>query len=70
MLVSRLITFQPRPRESAGGRAGQHLCHPTKKKDLPLRRENESADTLARDGYDVEQNPPPKPNGKEPDYKD
>jgi uncharacterized protein YukE len=44
-------------------------AHPTKKTDLPLRRENESADTLARHGYDVEQNPPPKPNGKEPDYK-
>jgi hypothetical protein len=44
-------------------------AHPTKNKDRPLRRENESADTLSRDGYDVEQNPPPKPNGKEPDYK-
>lgn len=33
-----------------------------------LQRENESADVLARHGYDVEQNPPSKPNGKEPDY--
>jgi uncharacterized protein YukE len=44
-------------------------AHPTRKREHPLRRENESADTLAQHGYDVEQNPPPKPNGKEPDYK-
>jgi hypothetical protein len=34
-----------------------------------LRRENEAADALAQHGYDVEQNPPPKPNGKLPDYR-
>ena len=34
-----------------------------------MRRENESADALARHGYDVEQNPPPRTNGKEPDYR-
>ncbi|QRK12959.1 hypothetical protein JQX13_24750 [Archangium violaceum] len=34
-----------------------------------IERENESARTLADDGYQVEQNPPPKPNGKAPDYK-
>jgi hypothetical protein len=33
-----------------------------------LRRENESALALARKGFDIEQNPPPKPNGKMPDY--
>jgi hypothetical protein len=44
-------------------------AHPQSKKDRPLRRENETADTLAAHGYDVEQNPPPKPNGKEPDYR-
>lgn len=33
------------------------------------RRENETAQVLAQHGYDVEQNPPPKPNGKKPDYK-
>lgn len=32
-------------------------------------RENESARTLAEHGYDVEQNPPRRSNGKEPDYK-
>jgi hypothetical protein len=34
-----------------------------------IQRENESADLLAQRGYDVERNPPPKPNGKEPDYR-
>ena len=34
-----------------------------------LIRENESAQTLARDGYKVEQNPAPRPNGKAPDYR-
>ncbi|PTL85468.1 hypothetical protein [Vitiosangium sp. GDMCC 1.1324] len=34
-----------------------------------IQRENESARRLADNGYHVEQNPPPKPNGKEPDYK-
>jgi hypothetical protein len=33
------------------------------------KRENEAAETLAKHGYDVEQNPPAKPNGKEPDYR-
>lgn len=33
------------------------------------RRENESADILAIAGYDIEQNPPPKENGKKPDYR-
>jgi uncharacterized protein YukE len=44
-------------------------ARPNKKQDRALRRENESADALAQQGYDVEQNPPPKPNGKEPDYR-
>jgi hypothetical protein len=34
-----------------------------------LQRENESARTLADNGYHVEQNPLPKPNGKKPDYR-
>jgi hypothetical protein len=54
---------------SARPRGTPTVAHPTKLRDRSLRRENESADALARDGYDVEQNPPPKPNGKEPDYK-
>jgi len=42
---------------------------PIKKDDRALRRENESADVLSQSGYDVEQNPPTKPNGKNPDYR-
>jgi hypothetical protein len=34
-----------------------------------IARENESARLLTDYGYDVEQNPPPRINGKEPDYK-
>jgi len=34
-----------------------------------LTRENESAQTLADSGYNVEQNPPPPGNGKNPDYR-
>jgi hypothetical protein len=33
-----------------------------------LHRENESAKALAAAGYDIEQNPPTTPNGKNPDY--
>ncbi|WP_328459367.1 hypothetical protein OHA21_26910 [Actinoplanes sp. NBC_00393] len=44
-------------------------AHPTRINDRGKRRENESADALVRHGYDVEQNPVPKVNGKAPDYK-
>lgn len=37
-------------------------------KQLDIQSENDAADVLARSGYQIEQNPPPKPNGKEPDY--
>jgi hypothetical protein len=43
--------------------------HPTRVDDKPLRRENESAIVLARAGYDIEQDPPPMPSGKRPDYR-
>ena len=43
-------------------------AHPTRAVNRPHRRENESAETLARHGYDVVQNPGPKPNGRKPDY--
>ena len=32
------------------------------------RRENELAEVLAREGYDIEQNPPTRADGKNPDY--
>jgi hypothetical protein len=37
-------------------------------KQLDIQSENDAAALLARSGYRIEQNPPPKPNGKEPDY--
>ena len=57
------------PDPSATPRGARKLAHPTKKNDRGLRRENESADALSRHGYDVEQSPKPRWNGKEPDYK-
>ncbi|MEV0269868.1 hypothetical protein AB0H43_13905 [Hamadaea sp. NPDC050747] len=57
------------PNATARPRGTPAKAHPTKNRDLAKRRENEAADVLARDGYDVEQNPPPRENGKEPDYK-
>lgn len=43
-------------------------ARPGKLQDRGRLRENESADVLARHGYAVLQNPPPRPNGKNPDY--
>jgi hypothetical protein len=57
---------------SGGGRSGKRTkINPdddaaTKRS---LQRENEAADKLADNGYTVEQNPPARPNGKEPDYR-
>jgi hypothetical protein len=47
---------QPRPNDDRETRRGRE-------------RENESACVLAENGYDVEQNPPRRNNGKEPDYR-
>lgn len=59
-----------RPSNShATPRGTRTQAHPTRKTDRGKRRENESADVLSRHGYDVEQNPAPRWNGKEPDYK-
>lgn len=40
-----------------------------KRKQEDLARQNDSADMLAKEGYDVEHNQEVKPNGKVPDYK-
>ncbi|WP_213005711.1 hypothetical protein [Paractinoplanes toevensis] len=58
---------KPDPNRKPSGKRTD--AHPTKKTDRGLRRENESADILSEHGYDVEQNPPPNANGKEPDYR-
>ncbi|WP_127553817.1 hypothetical protein [Actinoplanes sp. OR16] len=64
---STVPSLPPDPGRRPRGRAKE--THPTRKKDRGLRRENESADILSRHGYDVEQNPPPKANRAEPDYR-
>ena len=66
---SRRTTPSGKPDPGRKPRGKRTDAHPTKKKDRPLRRENESADTLAENGYDVEQNPPSNEHGKNPDYK-
>ncbi|MFG1953048.1 hypothetical protein [Micromonospora sp. NPDC048830] len=43
-------------------------ARPGKLQDRGRVRENESADALSQHGYDVLQNPPPRANGKNPDY--
>jgi Contact-dependent growth inhibition CdiA C-terminal domain len=57
------------PNPHATPRGTRTNAHPTRKPDRGKRRENEAADVLSRHGYDVEQKPPPRWNGKEPDYK-
>ena len=54
---------RPRGKRADTGPPGKH-----KVIKQPFRRENESADILAQNGYDVEQNPPPNAFRKDPDY--
>lgn len=48
-------------------RPGKNDKDPVNIRSIEL--ENKTADDLARAGYDVEQRPAPKPNGKKPDYR-
>jgi contact-dependent growth inhibition (CDI) system CdiA-like toxin len=57
------------PDPNAKPRGKRTDAHPTRTRDRALRRENESADTLVQNGYEVEQNPGLNPAGKRPDYK-
>jgi hypothetical protein len=64
------LTSPSRPPDAGAKPSGRRTdAHPTRRPDRPLRRENESADAIARHGYDIEQNPTPKANGKAPDYR-
>ena len=59
------------PMQSTGTPGGERTevdPRSSKDKQRGIIRENESADLLAANGYDVEQNPPTLPNGKNPDY--
>jgi uncharacterized protein YukE len=66
---NRLTVPSGKPNPANGPRGRRTDAHPTRLPDRGRRRENESADVLAHNGYQVEQNPAPKANGKEPDYK-
>jgi hypothetical protein len=77
-LAPGAVAMTAQGRSGSNPRAkGSLTGHPTRPGDNDKRpenikaieRENESARTLADNGYHVEQNPPPKPNGKKPDYK-
>lgn len=71
--VHNTYSHRVTPKGVIGGKPSGHKTHidpnrrPEQKQQIV--RENESADVIAAKGYVVEQNPPPKPNGKEPDYK-
>jgi hypothetical protein len=61
------------PTGPIGGRPSGRPTHINPRDDAAtqrsLRGENEAAETLAINGYRVEQNPPRQPNGKMPDYR-
>lgn len=63
------------PTRPSGTQGGQPTGSPARvrpQQDAETQRsltmENDAANTLARNGYQVQQNPPALPNGKEPDY--
>lgn len=58
--------FAPDPARRPGGMPTN--VEETGGNPTDIRRENEAAKTLAEAGYDIEQNPGRRPNGKAPDY--
>ncbi|HEX3785324.1 MAG TPA: hypothetical protein VHX38_37210 [Pseudonocardiaceae bacterium] len=58
----------PDPNATPGGHPTRIPAGESPENKLALQRENESADILAKDGYDVEQNPDV-PGAKNPDYR-
>lgn len=58
-----------KPSKAKGGKPRGERAPETGSQKRKHKRENESADTLADAGYDVDQGPHKKLNGKEPDYK-
>jgi RHS repeat-associated protein len=61
-------TKSPNPSATARGTTSRVLEQMDEATKRSIMRENEAADILAKKGYDIEQNPPPLQNGKEPDY--
>jgi type VI secretion system secreted protein VgrG len=70
---SGLAVAQGATPQKRGGLSGHKTKIPPGEKDpdniRALTRENEAAVTLTNNGYDVEQNPPSLPNGRNPDYR-
>lgn len=58
----------PDPDRRPGGRPTPVDPGSSSQNQGDIRSENHSATVLARAGYDIEQNPPPRANGKAPDY--
>ncbi|WP_133884434.1 hypothetical protein [Glycomyces sp. NRRL B-16210] len=58
----------PNPNRRPGGRPEPIDPRASPDKQTGIRGENDAAIVLARSGYDIAQRPPPKPNGKRPDY--
>ncbi|XOF35016.1 MAG: hypothetical protein ACL93V_06925 [Candidatus Electrothrix sp. YB6] len=57
------------PSKAKGGKPRGDRTPETGSQKRKHKRENESANTLADAGYDIDQGPHKKPNGKKPDYK-
>ncbi|MEK8015311.1 MAG: hypothetical protein VSS75_000480 [Candidatus Parabeggiatoa sp.] len=57
------------PTGQLGGKPIGHLAPETGSQKHTHKRENQSAEILAAQGYQVEQNPGTLPNGRNPDYK-
>jgi hypothetical protein len=60
---------EPKPGAKAGGTPEPVDPRANKTKQADVARQNESADTLAREGYDISHSNDRLPNGKQPDYK-
>lgn len=58
----------PDPTRRPGGHPEPVNSGSSSENQVGIRGENEAAIVLARSGYDIAQRPPPKPNGKKPDY--
>ena len=59
----------PDPNATARGTPEEIDPRASSQKQRNVRRQNDSADVLAREGYDIEHNSVAKPNGKVPDYR-
>jgi hypothetical protein len=61
-------TLSPDPGRKPGGIPEPVERGSSSENQAAIRGENDAAIVFARSGYDIVQKPPPKPNGKKPDY--